>query len=161
MRSDTWSLGEIGSGICVCGNEPLRFERAHTVRARLIGLLGKRSMTANDAIWLDPCCAIHTLGMQFDLAIYFLDRSCNVIEWHARVAPGQVCICLRASSVVETIAVPFGHPHQDHLERMQRALRQWSETGDCAQKQIERQYVAHRSISDRELERSRSREIRS
>ena len=87
-------------------------------------------MTASEAIWLDPCCGVHTLGMQFDLAVYFLDRSHNVIEWHPRVAPGQVCICLRASSVVETIAVPSGHSPQSHLEQLQQALRQRPEIVD-------------------------------
>ena len=131
MHSEYRFSSTPGSAMCDCGTEPLRLERAQTIKTRLTGLLGKRSMSSGEAIWLDPCRAVHTWGMRFDLAIYFLDRSLNVIEWHPRVAPGQVRICLKAFSVVETIAIASGHCYQTHLDRLQLALRQWSEGIEC------------------------------
>ncbi len=124
MLSECGFSSALCSTTCICLSEPLRLERAQTVKARLTGLLGRQSMTENEAVWLEPCRAVHTVGMQFDLAIYFVDRFRNVIDSYPRVAPGQVRICWRAFSVVETIAIASGHCPDVHRERVRQALRE-------------------------------------
>lgn len=51
------------SELVVDGRTRVPVERAVTVRARLVGLLGRRGV--DGALWLEPCRSVHTLGMRF------------------------------------------------------------------------------------------------
>lgn len=52
-----------------------RLEMADTLWKQSAGLLGRKSMDPDTGLWLEPCNAIHTFGMQFPIDVLFLDRN--------------------------------------------------------------------------------------
>ena len=68
------------------GTELAREVRVATsLRARVIGLLGTRTLPRGEGLWISPCRMIHTLGMRYPIDILFLDRRSVVI--HQRTLP--------------------------------------------------------------------------
>jgi uncharacterized membrane protein (UPF0127 family) len=55
---------------------------------RLRGLLGRRSLGEGEGLLLEPCRAVHMLGMKFPLDIAFVDRDGNVVAVYAGLPPG-------------------------------------------------------------------------
>jgi len=54
-------------------------------------------------MWLQPCAAIHTLGMRTAIDVILLDRHSTVVALHPRVWPNR-CLWLshrRAKSTIE------------------------------------------------------------
>ncbi len=79
-----------------------RLARASNVLARLVGLLRKAEVGADEGLWIDRCNAVHTLGMRATLDLYFLDADDRVLKIATAVAPGRLAeTCLAASTVVE------------------------------------------------------------
>ena len=54
------------------------------------GLLGRKSLGANRAIYLAPCASVHTFFMRFRLDLVFLDREGRVIKIRRDVRPYRV-----------------------------------------------------------------------
>lgn len=79
----------------------LNIRVADTWGKRLIGLLGKKTLQSNQALWIKPCNAIHTFGMSLPIAVHFLDQNNQVIRSHGRIKPWRILICLSAKSVIE------------------------------------------------------------
>ena len=73
----------------VRGGEVLtnRVVRASAFFERLIGLLGKKEIAANEALWLTRCCSIHTFFMKFPIDIIFLNRKGKVIALIPHLKP--------------------------------------------------------------------------
>ena len=75
---------------------------ADTGFARLIGLLGRRSLEPNTGIWLLPANAIHTFGMLFRFDAVLIDRAYRVVGLRERIRPfWMTWPNLRARSVLE------------------------------------------------------------
>ena len=75
---------------------------ADTGFARLIGLLGRRSLEPNTGIWLLPANAIHTFGMLFRFDAVLIDRGYRVVGLRERIRPfWMTWPNLRARSVLE------------------------------------------------------------
>lgn len=69
---------------------------------RLIGLLGTRTIAEDEACWLIPCNSIHTVGMQYAIDAYFLDRDNRIISAVENLAPNRIApVIWKAHSVVE------------------------------------------------------------
>ena len=71
---------------------------------RLVGLLGRSSIDADEALWIDPCRAIHTFGMRFAIDVVFLDRRGVVLRVVPALLSWRLAACSRASSVIEMSA---------------------------------------------------------
>lgn len=70
--------------------------------SRLIGLLGRSSLPAGEALVLDPCSSIHTAFMRFAIDVVYVDRSGQVVKVVPKLKPFRVSGVLRgASSVIE------------------------------------------------------------
>src|SRR5580692_10324053 len=65
------------------------------------GLLGRKTLCAGEGLWIVPCEAVHTFGMQFPIDLVYLDRSSRVVKTRSHVRPGRLSACLTAHSVVE------------------------------------------------------------
>ncbi len=75
---------------------------AKSLFKRLRGLLGRRSLDVRSAMWIEPCNSIHTLGMQFDIDVIFVDRNLKVCKVKRGIAPGRLVLPVhRARSVFE------------------------------------------------------------
>ena len=55
----------------------------------LSGCLEKRKLQPDQGIWLEPCTAVHTIGMQMPVDIILLDASHRVIA----ILPGVCPMC--------------------------------------------------------------------
>lgn len=69
--------------------------------ARKRGLLGIDSLEAGTGIWITPCEAIHTFGMQMAIDAIFLDSKFCVKKLKPYLPPGRISVCISASSVLE------------------------------------------------------------
>jgi uncharacterized protein len=68
----------------------------------MVGLLGRSSMSDEEAMWFDGCSQIHTLGMRMPIDVLFLDEAATVIRLVAAAQPWCPWIgAARARSVVE------------------------------------------------------------
>jgi hypothetical protein len=60
---------------------------ADTFFGRLRGLLGRRKMRKGEALVIDPCSSIHTVGMRFTIDAIFLDKKRRVIGLCKSIKP--------------------------------------------------------------------------
>ena len=47
---------------------------ADNLFTRMKGLLGKKEMMQDEALWIKPCTSVHTFGMKFPIDVIFLNR---------------------------------------------------------------------------------------
>jgi protein-S-isoprenylcysteine O-methyltransferase Ste14/uncharacterized membrane protein (UPF0127 family) len=75
---------------------------AETRRENLRGLLGRDSLPAGEGLLLDPCRAIHTVGMRFPIDAVFLDGYGRVVRIAERIRPHRFMVgSLHAKRVLE------------------------------------------------------------
>jgi len=75
---------------------------AHSLFARMKGLLGRQSLHSGEALWIKPCKGIHTIGMKFAIDAVFLDGASQVIALIPDLQPNRMSrIHIRAASVIE------------------------------------------------------------
>lgn len=65
------------------------------------GLLGRDHLPAEEGLWILPCEAVHTFGMQFPIDLVYLDRKNRVRKTRSDVPPFRLSACLSAHSVIE------------------------------------------------------------
>lgn len=79
-----------------------RMQRADTFMRRLVGLLGRDGLEADEALWISPCRGIHTMWMRFAIDAVFLDMDLKVVAVRENVAPWKSTGFIKgASSVLE------------------------------------------------------------
>ena len=61
---------------------------ARSFGQRLIGLLGRATVSRNEGLWFDRCSAIHTLGMRMAIDVIFVDAQWKVVRICPAVLPG-------------------------------------------------------------------------
>ncbi|HNW43647.1 MAG TPA: DUF192 domain-containing protein [Elusimicrobiales bacterium] len=54
--------------------------RAETFSTRLFGLIPRRSLGAEEGLWLEPCAMIHMCFMRFAIDAAFLDKELKVVR---------------------------------------------------------------------------------
>lgn len=75
---------------------------AETRAQRMIGLLGKGGLAADEALWIRPCNGIHTFGMKFPIDVVFLTEDQVVLEVKREVPPNRLTrVYFNAASVLE------------------------------------------------------------
>ncbi len=73
-------------------------------RSRLRGLAGLDRLPEDQALLIERCRSIHTVGMRFALDLLWLDAAGRVIRLDTNVKPYRLRTCVRARSVIETNA---------------------------------------------------------
>jgi uncharacterized protein len=77
-----------------------RIQPALTEDLRVIGLLDRIMLLPGEGLWIKPCQAIHTVGMQFSIDVALLDKFDRVIQaWN--LPPGYKISCTDAFSALE------------------------------------------------------------
>jgi hypothetical protein len=61
--------------------------RADTFSTRLFGLIPRRSLGAEEGLWLEPCAMIHMCFMGFAIDAVFLDEKMKVLRVLADLKP--------------------------------------------------------------------------
>ncbi len=79
-----------------------RAEIARSVRARLIGLLGRSALEPDGGLWLIPSNSVHTIGMRFPIDVVMLSKDSTVVEIHESVRSFSIVWPnFRAKSILE------------------------------------------------------------
>jgi uncharacterized membrane protein (UPF0127 family) len=78
-----------------------RIRSAKDSAARRRGLLDATELDSDAGIWLNPCEAVHTFGMQVPLDVMFLDAGLRVRKIAAQIKPNRIAFCFTADSVLE------------------------------------------------------------
>jgi hypothetical protein len=65
------------------------------------GLLGRKCLYPGQGMWILPCEAVHTIGMQFSIDLVYLDRKNRIKKLRSAVPPWRMSACLTAHSVIE------------------------------------------------------------
>ena len=75
---------------------------AESVFARTRGLLGRKCLPRDEALWIVPCNAIHNFFMRFPIDALFLDRQGRVVAIYHGLRPWRATWFVRgAHSVLE------------------------------------------------------------
>lgn len=53
---------------------------ANTVKTRIIGLLGRKSISENEGLIITGCRSIHSYFMKFPICAIFIDKNNNVVK---------------------------------------------------------------------------------
>ena len=102
MQKSGYQLSEEGTGRVVIAH----LEIAKSLWKQTVGLLGRRQMPRDSALWLEPCNCVHTWGMKFAIDVVFLDASGTVLRALPNVRPWRVCWPVRRARVV--VEMPTG-----------------------------------------------------
>jgi uncharacterized protein len=82
---------QLGSSVEIAGSGARRTK----------GLLGRKGLSQGEGMWIVPCEAVHTFGMQFPIDLVYIDRKHRVRKVRSNVPPWRISACLTAHSVLE------------------------------------------------------------
>jgi uncharacterized protein len=75
---------------------------ADSILSRLVGLLGKRSLSPDSGVWIVPANSVHTIGMLFTFDLVLIDKDFKVVGLKELVRPFRLTRPIfRAESVLE------------------------------------------------------------
>ncbi|MGH2915547.1 MAG: DUF192 domain-containing protein [Solirubrobacteraceae bacterium] len=77
---------------------------ARTHRSRRLGLARLDALAAGHALHIPQTPSVHTFGMRFALDLLWLDRTGGLVRIDREVPPRRMRLCVRARSVIETLA---------------------------------------------------------
>jgi uncharacterized membrane protein (UPF0127 family) len=78
-----------------------RVRVARTFLQRARGLLGCRALSAEEGLWLEPCNAVHMVGMRIGLDVVFLSRAGEILRCVPSLRPWRMVRCRAACSTLE------------------------------------------------------------
>jgi uncharacterized membrane protein (UPF0127 family) len=81
-------------------------ERAVTVGARLIGLLGRDALAEGEALVIEPCSSIHTFFMRFAIDVAFLSDDGRVLGTYQAMKPWRATRLYPSAALV--VEMPAG-----------------------------------------------------
>jgi len=64
---------------------------------RLKGLLGKKSITPQQGLLIEPCNSVHSLGMKFPIAVIYLSKDNQILHVIPEMQPGKLGPLIRKS----------------------------------------------------------------
>jgi len=82
------------------GREVARARVARTVPARLLGWIGTVPRP-QEALWIEPCAAVHTFGMRVPIDVAFVRPDGKVLRVVRSLQPCRIVLCPGAAAAVE------------------------------------------------------------
>jgi len=80
---------------------------------RMVGLIGACALDPDGGLWIEPCSAIHTIGMRFAIDVLFLDRAGCVVAIAPSVPPLRPYISHRNAAII--VELPAGSVAQNMI----------------------------------------------
>lgn len=77
-------------------------DEATTFSQRLIGLLGRKSISGDYAFCLANCNSVHMFGMRFAIDVIYLNRQDQIVKLVKNLRPWRVSMARSAVKVIET-----------------------------------------------------------
>lgn len=99
--------------------------KADTFLLRAFGLLFRKPLEMGEALHLEPCNAVHTIGMRYAIDLVFLTRDFTIASVRSHVGKFRMCRFGGANSVLELRA---GEAHRLDLKPGIRLT--WLNDGD-------------------------------
>ncbi len=81
-----------------------RVWRAESLWDRMRGLLGRPMLAADEALLIEPCASVHTVGMRYSLDLAFLDGEGRICELKRDVRPLRLAASRGARATLELAA---------------------------------------------------------
>ena len=78
----------------------LELHQATTWLSRLRGLFAYPSLSDSQALLINPCNAVHTLGLKYSIDVVFRDKR-GIILKMVRLTSGSIAACWQAQNVIE------------------------------------------------------------
>jgi uncharacterized protein len=104
-----------------------RVDRLSSFLRRAMGLLGRTTVRRDEGVWIDPCGAIHTLGMHVAIDVIFVDADGRVIRAVPNVRPNRLLLTARGARAVVELGCGALDEHDllpgDRLELVRNAAR--------------------------------------
>jgi uncharacterized protein len=66
-----------------------KIRKADTFLTRLMGLLRRKHLAPEEALWLVPGKGVHTVGMKFPIDVIFIDKDKKVVALIPSMAPNR------------------------------------------------------------------------
>ena len=83
---------------------PISVKKTSNVLDRMKGLLFAKRLSANQALWIEPCNSIHTFFMSFPIDAVFIDGAGTVIKISENLQAWRVAGSLKSVAVIELLA---------------------------------------------------------
>ncbi len=93
----TGSIQRVEDGRCVVP-DALRTEN---MLERMRGLLARPPLRAGQGLLLDPCAAVHAVGMRYPLDLVFLGTAGQILKLVQALMPWRMAACRGARMVLE------------------------------------------------------------
>lgn len=90
-------LKRLGDGLPLAA----RCYRANRLVARLAGLLFTPDLAADEAVWIEPCSSVHSLGLRAAIGCVFVDGAGTVTRVVDPLPRGRAVSCRGARAVIE------------------------------------------------------------
>lgn len=75
---------------------------ANTATKRFLGLMGRKALAPNEALWLRPCSSIHTFWMRFAIDVIYVNRQLQIVKLIENVRPFRLTLPVKhTASVIE------------------------------------------------------------
>ena len=108
-----------------------KVRKADSFVTRLVGLLKRRNLGPEEALWLMPSKGIHTIGMKFPIDVVFLNRDNVVLQAVSGMRPFRVStVQLRGYSVLELPSGTIKKSQTEAGDRLEISLAETSEIDD-------------------------------
>lgn len=78
--------------------------KTSSVIERMRGLLYREPLKENEALLIQPCSSIHTVGMRYDIDVVFLNQDLTIKKIFTHIKPWRFAMSFGASMVLEMIA---------------------------------------------------------
>ena len=108
-----------------------KVRKADNFLTRLVGLLKRKTLGPEEALWLMPSKGIHTIGMKFPIDVVYLNRKNSVVRLISGMAPYRISgVNLRTYSILE---LPNGTIKKSRTEigdQMEISLAETSQMDD-------------------------------
>lgn len=108
-----------------------KVRKADNFMTRLIGLLKRKHLGPEEALWLMPSKGIHTVGMKFPIDVLFLTKNNQVIGMVSGMLPYRISgVHLRGYSVLELPSGTIKKSRTEIGDQLEISLAEVSEIDD-------------------------------
>lgn len=84
--------------------EAMQISTASRFWERFVGLLGRRALADEEALFITPCNNVHTFFMRFTIDVVFVDKQGVIVAIVPRLRPWRVAIARAGYSCLELAA---------------------------------------------------------
>jgi uncharacterized membrane protein (UPF0127 family) len=116
-----------------------KVRKADNFFTRLVGLLRRRSLGPEEALWLMPSKGVHTIGMKFPIDVIFLDNASKVLDTVCGMMPNRISrLSFKAYSVLELPSGTIKKSHTEIGDQLEVSLAESSEMDDLKETKLNR-----------------------